>query len=349
MALQFERMKLPPAGTMGGVSFHASDVTNTPGGPQVLLFGGQRQGLSGDLWLYEPTGDGWTQQFSQGAAPSERTQASLTAMGAAEGAKMILFGGYVANTGEVNEAWSLEMVEGASLPVPSWTLLECDGEAPAARYGHSGTCLGARLMVFGGQDKNAQFNDVWILDPASCAWSCIAAVDEVPMVPRSRHTATAVGADKAVIIGGFHRQKRALDDMWTLTIGDDGTLVTEEISPETESDATFEARAQHGAVAADGRHVMIFGGYDGAKNLNDLWVLNLETTAMKQVKCAAPPEPRSRLTMHMLGHTLHVFGGYDGWKAHAGDVFTAEVEDAAALFSQAAPAATGAESPARSG
>ena len=47
MALQFERMKLPPAGTMGGVSFHASDVTNTPGGPQALLFGGQRQGLSG--------------------------------------------------------------------------------------------------------------------------------------------------------------------------------------------------------------------------------------------------------------------------------------------------------------
>ena len=45
------------------------------------------------------------------------------------------------------------------------------------------------------------------------------------------------------------------------------------------------------------------------------------------------PEARSRHTTHILGETqlLHIFGGYDGGKPVAGDVYTLDVTDPASL------------------
>ena len=74
--------KLPPAGTMPGVSFHASDKREAGSGPGIVLFGGNRPALSNELWYFEPTGDGWVQLFpSGGVVPPPRTQATLNVIG----------------------------------------------------------------------------------------------------------------------------------------------------------------------------------------------------------------------------------------------------------------------------
>ena len=59
---RFEKFKLTKEQSMStGASFYASDIIVSSAGPRVVIFGGQRTGLSEELWVYEATGDGWIQ------------------------------------------------------------------------------------------------------------------------------------------------------------------------------------------------------------------------------------------------------------------------------------------------
>ena len=170
---------------------------------------------------------------------------------------LIMFGGYAENVGEVDETWRLEM-DAAEGPV-KWSLLEVAGEPPAKRYGHTATALGENIVVFGGQGKADQYNDVWLLSTgAGYSWSCLAKNGVSDLVPRTRHSATALAENRILVVGGFHRQNRALDDVWALTLTLDG-VTWEEVAVDC-GDGVFEARAQHAAASPDGRHVYIFGG-----------------------------------------------------------------------------------------
>ena len=81
-------------------------------------------------------------------------------------------------------------------------------------------------------------------------------------------------------------------------------------------------------MTADGKYTFIFGGYDGTKCLNDLWLLDNGAMTMRQLEVEAPiPAPRSRHTMHIIGDVMHVFGGYDNSAPSPGDVFTLNVSD----------------------
>ena len=81
-------------------------------------------------------------------------------------------------------------------------------------------------------------------------------------------------------------------------------------------------------VTNDGKYAFIFGGYDGTKCLNDLWLCDLSAMTLRQIEIETPaPEPRARHQVHIIGDLLHVFGGYDGSKPVAGDVFTLDVSD----------------------
>eukprot|EP00967_Tisochrysis_lutea_P020603 scaffold23373_cov32-Tisochrysis_lutea.AAC.1 len=107
--LKWERLKLPPSGSMGGVSFAASDVRSSS---SLVLFGGQRRGLSNALWQFS-TDDGWTEHppaVAEGTHwPPARTQASLTGLGPLEGEGRVLylFAGSALDVGAVNDLWAL--------------------------------------------------------------------------------------------------------------------------------------------------------------------------------------------------------------------------------------------------
>ncbi len=96
------------------------------------------------------------------------------------------------------------------------------------------------------------------------------------------------------------------------------------------------ACSQHAAVVtADKRFLFIYGGYDGTKCLKDVWLVDLQTKQLRQLEIENPaPEARSRHTVHIIENLLHVFGGYDGGKPTAGDVFTLDVSDPANMESE---------------
>jgi hypothetical protein len=341
MPPNYERVKLPNTGKMDGVAFHTADVLNLGAGPHVLLQGGARKGITPEMWLLQTDNEGFSALHAHGDMPSERTQATLNVLDHGEKTS-VLFGGFALNGGELNETWWCQLEEDMddmSL-LPKWKQLAPAGEPPPKRYGHTANMLsGQRLIVVGGQNATTQFNDVHMLDLSELpgTWSCLAENTGPPLLPRTRHTCTQMADDRLIIVGGFHRHERALDDVWSLKVSDDGTTTWDEVAPDT-GDGTFEARTQHSATAIGGNHVLVFGGYDGNKNLQDTWMLDVQEAKMVEIKCGTKPEPRCRHSAHYLNNAFTVIGGYDGFKPHSGDVviYTLEIDDAAKLMKAAA-------------
>jgi hypothetical protein len=305
--LKFERLKLPPSGTMPGVSFHCADL-RAPG--SLVLFGGQRRGLSNGLWQFSTGDDGWAEHPMAGDWPAARAQATLTGVGPLEGEGRILylFGGSALDVGAVHDLWALTIGTDAVLADYSWTRVNTSGAVPPRRYGHSAIVRESKLIIFGGQDGAQQFNDVWELDTARGVWTELTTTGAAPS-PRTRHTATLVAGDKMLVLGGFSRSARYLGDAHLLD------LAANRWAPLPLCGDELSARAQHAATTPDGTSVFVFGGYSGTKNLNDLHLLNVETGRVAQLHCSTPPEARSRHSVHFLNETLLcVVGGFDGGK-----------------------------------
>jgi hypothetical protein len=305
--LKFERLKLPPSGTMSGVSFHCADL-RTPG--SLVLFGGQRRGLSNSLWQFSPGEDSWTEHPMDGDWPAARTQATLTGVGPLEGEGRILylFGGSALDVGAVSDLWALSIGTDAALAEYSWTKVSTSGPVPPRRYGHSAIAWGSKLVVFGGQDDARQFNDAWVFNTTSMEWAELTTKGAAPST-RTRHTATLVAGDKMIVLGGFSRDARYLGDAHLLD------LSSRCWAPLPLCGDEFISRAQHATATFDGTFVFLFGGYSGAKNLNDLHVLNVPTGRVAQLHCSTLPEARCRHSVHFLNETqLFLAGGFDGAK-----------------------------------
>jgi len=342
MSVQFQKLKLPSYGQMGGVAFHGSDVQLSGNGPRVLLFGGQRQGISGAMYSFEQsTGDGYLQLpdgiEGAGPPPAPRTQPTLTSIGAEPQSALILFAGYALNIGCVNDLWRCVIsLDASSMPVPTWEKLEPSGTAPEPRYGHSATYVASksRIVYFGGQDPTRQFGDVHLLEPDSPTWSQPSVSGSAPMA-RMKHSATLVSGSQILVFGGFNKKERVLSDFTMLDLAADCSSatwmpITADAPPGSKA---ISARAQHSACASqDGRHVFIFGGYDGFKSMNDLWLFDGTERSIRNISVETPlPDARSRHTAHMVGDLMHLFGGYDGSKPIGGEVFTLDCSDPAAM------------------
>lgn len=169
---------------------------------------------------------------------------------------------------------------------------------------------------------------------------------------RMNHTATLLGNDRIFIFGGFNRADRVMNDAHTLDLSADGSTGkwgdVALTSPVPEATGSFKgpkggegklgipARSQHSAAATRG-FVYLYGGYDGAKPLSDLWLLDTSSMSARQLGVLAPaPEARSRHCAHVVGNLLHIFGGYDNSKNCAADVFTLDCEDPASAGSASA-------------
>jgi len=46
----------------------------------------------------------------------------------------------------------------------SWRRKEVQGVKPPSRFGHATVLIGSLLFLFGGQDDERQFDDLWVLD-----------------------------------------------------------------------------------------------------------------------------------------------------------------------------------------
>jgi hypothetical protein len=202
--------RVQPAGTPPRARSYHTAVYD-PLRDRVVIYGGSDQFNIpfGDVWcLWLAPTPRWEALTPQGP-PAARYGHS--AIFDPVGDQMLVFsGGAFAS----NDVWALSL--GAS---PAWTLLQPLGTLPLQRRGHSAIYdpRGDRMIVFGGDDLNQPFNDVWELSlTGPPAWSALVAAGDAPS-PRGYHSAVYDSAyRRMVLFGGY---PNVTEPTWALSLG----------------------------------------------------------------------------------------------------------------------------------
>lgn len=197
------------------------------------------------------------------------------------------------------------------------------------------TAVGKKLVIFGGGDGPAYYNDVYVLDTVNFRWTKPRVLGD--RIPSKRRAHTACLYKNGIYVFGGGDGVRALNDIWRLDVSDLSKMSWKLVSGPSESTASAssskqagnaigvgsgkdlrpKARGYHTANIVDGK-LIIFGGSDGGECFNDVWLYNIE----KHEWHAAPVSGTFRRLSHtatIVGSYLFVIGGHDGTE-YANDV-----------------------------
>ncbi len=244
-----------------------------------------------------------------GASPARREDHTWT-VDAGSGTAW-LFGGRDGGT-LFDDLWAYDLAS------DRWTRAEPSGDAPAARFGHTGTWVdGVGLVVWSGQSGGDFFDDIHAYDPATNRWTRLA--DE-GAVPDGRYgSCAALGPDGRLWIShGFTFSGRFADTR----AYDFAARAWAEVTPR---EAGPVKRCLHDCVwSPDGRLVLYAGQTNGVAALGDLWTLD---PAGGWTEAAAPEPPARQLyALAATGSIGWVFGGRGADGKVLDDLWTLELE-----------------------
>lgn len=247
-----------------------------PGDPIISVYD--------DAWTFAPDASpAWTRLVPVGGTPSTRIDA--VAVYDAPRDRMILFGGRWSFYGAPSSTtWELPLGDAS----PMWTELATSGMAPGPRAGATAIVdpVRDRMIVFGGdvtQYPGSPVNGTWALDLASAAWSALQPTGTPPPAGAGYMSIYDPMGDRMMVTNGAHT--------WALTLSGTpawSSFPTANLEPPP-------ARQWGSAIYDPVREqVVIFGGYDGSGDRNDVWALRLDgiPTWVQMAQPATVPSPR---------------------------------------------------------
>jgi hypothetical protein len=240
----------------------------------------------------QPPKPSWARISTAGDVPAPREDHTWTVDAASGTAWM--FGGRDRGA-PFDDLWSYDLAS------DRWTRVDPSGEAPTARFGHTGTWVdGVGLVVWSGQSGGDFFADIHAYDPATNRWTRL---PDAGAVPEARYgSCAALGPDRRLWIShGFTHAGRFAD---TRTYDFEASAWTD-VTP---AGAGPVKRCLQDCIwSPDGRLVLYAGQTDGVPALGDLWTLDLSGGWAQ----AAAPEPpvRQLYALASTGSTGWVFGG----------------------------------------
>lgn len=247
----------------------------------------------------------------------------------------------------------------------AWERVPCGGDAPVARHGHCANLVafggGARIIVFGGESalptdsKNGEptrrtvLSDVCVLDVSKlhgagggatadergsplAEWSSPPCGGAAPPPPLANAASAAIGARFVAYFGGGGAVGSNVSP--ALHILDAATMTWLDVEQSTPREVRLlyapSERAGHAAVSANGgRDLVILGGGDGKRSLDDVWVVfGMREALLECVAGGHGYRPAWTYLMECRGDAVaregfgcayddasglcFVFGGYDG-------------------------------------
>lgn len=215
--------------------------------------------------------------------------------------KIHIFGG-CNGRGRFNKLFSIDPEGECSLfqPLPNSRL-------PLTRYCHSATLFEDKMYVFagkcGGRNSNKRLKDLHYFDFTNRLWIEVEQLGhDVPS--RSAHAAFTCGR-RMVMFGGRSSEGECCEDIFHFSYD---TRIWTKV--ETTHGPTMFGRARHSVVVHNGK-VVIFGGWNGKKKLNDLIFYNMDSETSETVHDPDETCP-SRRECHVAvtcQNTMVVFGG----------------------------------------
>ena len=170
-----------------------------------------------------------------------------------------MFGGYDGNN-------CYNDIEVFDTDAKIWARLNVSGNIPCARNAHSITVVGKNLFLYGGHSGNKHLKDLYIFNSEINEWSEPNFFGSAPEGLRG-HTATYIG-NKIIIFGGYDGKGRS-NQLYLLNLEN---MNWEHV---LDNDKFPGSRQRHSAIPINIGKIIIFGGFDGTKWLNDLHILDV--------------------------------------------------------------------------
>ena len=201
-----------------------------------------------------------------------------------------------------------------------WTRYQCTyGEPPpSARCGHcvarvKSSVWDGTLVVFHAGTNDRQFlNDLVVLHLESGLWSR-PAIEGGPS-PRAFQCCSVLGTN--IYYFGGRTGARMHSEIWKLDTNLWEWTLLQMKGPKP------DAREKADCIALDETRILIFGGYDGFRWLNDLFTFDVQSSECLQLKPSGSlPPPRSGHKLAMLHQGLVLFGGETTNTAYLSDLW----------------------------
>lgn len=192
---------------------------------RVILFGGWSNDTSAhlnDTWAYDPATNTWNNLEPVGDVPSMRGSHSMAYDPVQK--KIVLFGGMDADA-YLNDTWVYDFATN------TWTGITPVADVPTMRSGHRMTYdpTSGTIVLFGGWDGTAYFDDTWSFDVATSTWTDLSPVGNVPMARDSHSFIYDAATQELVLFGGFVGAADVGNDTWSFGMG--GEISTIEVLP----------------------------------------------------------------------------------------------------------------------
>jgi N-acetylneuraminic acid mutarotase len=268
---------------------------------RMVVFGGNSGSAPlNDTWAFDLTTHTWKQLATVGTPPAARYK--HVAIYDAPRDRMVIFGGFTGTT-LFNDTWAL------NLNTLAWTQLSTTGTTPSKRARHAGIFNPANntLVIFGGYNGSAIFNDLYTLNLVTNVWTKITAGGTLPEARQGHSAIYDPGLGRMIVFGGSGAVTQLLNDTWALTLA---TNTWVNLNP---SGSLPPARFNHGVIydSARGRMV-IYGGQTSLTVFRgDTWALSLSGNSWTQLSSGGGPSARTR--MGVIYDTTHdnmtMFGG----------------------------------------
>jgi N-acetylneuraminic acid mutarotase len=237
-------------------------VSDTLGG-KVIMFGGilKADGTQlKDTWAYDPATKTWADKKPAGTVPSARSSFSMVYDELNQ--RIILFGGWSkATSAHLNDTWAYDPATN------TWTDLKPTGDVPTARGSQAMAYdqVEGKVVLFGGTDSSAYFNDTYVYDYPTNAWTKVTAAGEVPPLRAGARMEYDPTSGVVVLFGGWDGTAY-YNDTWTFaTATSTWTALNITGGP--------SARDSHSLIYdAASNKLILFGGFVGGTDVaQDTW------------------------------------------------------------------------------
>ncbi|TMW66068.1 hypothetical protein Poli38472_003833 [Pythium oligandrum] len=217
--------------------------------------------------------------------------------------ELLIFGGYDGRRNH-NDLYLFNSEAATWTPL---TAPRVHGSPPAGRNGHSATLADRKVFVIGGWLGSGPLaaDDMHVLDLDAMEWKQPPVLG-TPPGPCNMHTADYIPHLRSILLfrGGDGREY--LNDLHRLDVD---TLVWSRVHA---SGRLPVPRANHSSALVDESQIVIFGGWDGHKRLNDIHVLDTYTMVWSAVDVQSNTPfggslPHPRAGMSFVRHRDHVF------------------------------------------